>query len=101
MSGKSARIHKLLSLLLLLPLYGCNGGGGGGGIAGLVGSLLSGGSAGGTGGGTGGEGGLLTLNSIPPVGGENVATLTNPEPASMLLIGGGMMAMAYMKNRKK
>ncbi len=72
------------SILLVLPLLGgCKGGG-----------LFSGGDGGGSSfaalSGGGGDG-----------GGASFATIHSPEPASMLLMGAGMMAVAYYKKRMK
>jgi hypothetical protein len=79
----------LLILTVILPsIYGCSGGG----IGELTGLLFGSGaigilSAGGSSGlGIGGAGGLATVHT--------------PEPASMLLLGSSMMAMAYFKSRK-
>lgn len=83
---------KFLGLAVMLPtIFGC---GGGGGTAGLF-ALLFGNSASGFL-GFGGGGSV-----IPPAGVIEVATLVNPEPASMLLVGGGMAAMAYFKAKNK
>jgi len=108
-----------ISLVALLPfISGCSGGG----LAALgLGSLFS--SSGGGGGGlaaflglgslfasSGGSGGLLAFSSdgsgisqLPLTliaSGESIATIHNPEPASMLLLGGGMAAIAYFRNKK-
>ncbi len=84
---------KLIALAAALPfLYGC-GAGGGAGIGSLVGFLF------GSGGGgigdvvLGGGSGII----IGPGGG---GTLINPEPASMLLVGSGLMAMSYFKSKR-
>ncbi|MFC1510674.1 PEP-CTERM sorting domain-containing protein [Candidatus Omnitrophota bacterium] len=39
----------------------------------------------------------IALSSVTAA---DVAMITNPEPASMLLVGGGMVAMACLKARK-
>lgn len=81
-------LAKVTLFAVVLPfIYGCQGGGGGGSTSGFIGggsgsSLAGGGSIGG-GGGFGG-------------GGEEII---NPEPASMLLFGSGMMAMALWKRK--
>ncbi len=77
--------HAIVAVTLLPLLTGCGGGGGGGSLA-SIGSLFA-----------GVNGGSGTL----PGGEEAIATITNPEPASMLLLGGGMAAMAYFRNNKK
>jgi len=75
-------------------------------ITGCQGQILSLASAAGSlfaDGGGGGGGGPI----IPPPGGDgggggivgNVGH--NPEPATMLLLGGGIIAMAYFKSKKK
>ena len=66
----------------------CNGGGGGALLG--TGSLFS---------------GLDNDVQFGPAalieGGDQVGALTNPEPASMLLVGSGMAVMAYYNNKKK
>lgn len=117
-----ARVKNFLLLSVLLPfVYGCNGGGGteGSSASGFSGSasdavsfLLSGGAT------TGGiaDGGI-TGGGLPPIGGgvdiiipagggaiggpDALAQLHNPEPATMLLLGGGIVAMTYLKSRMK
>jgi len=37
----------------------------------------------------------------PTVAGNSFATIHNPEPATMILLGGGMMAAAFYKNMIK
>jgi hypothetical protein len=87
--------------LFLLPLLtGCNGGSSSGvsGANSLAGDITTAGAgvvaSAGVGGGAavaGGGGGAAVF-----------ATIHNPEPTTMLLVGGGMMAMAmYKKNFKK
>jgi len=77
-------------LAIIVPLIsGC-----GGGVAalGFLGSFF--GAAGG-----GGSGGGLGIINVP--GSDAISSITQPEPASMLLMGGGMAAMAYFKSKKK
>jgi len=69
-------------------LTGCQGASGFGAIG--LGSLFAGF------GGIGGNGGSSALISS----GGDLATISNPEPASMLLMGSGMAAMAFFKSRK-
>jgi len=76
---------KKYGFLALLPLLaGCAGGGS---AAFGLGSLFGGG---------GGGGGIPDI-----ISGEAIATIYQPEPASMLLMGSGLAAMAYFKNKKK
>ena len=83
---------KFLGLVVMLPtIFGCGGGGGTGALF----ALLFGNSASGLL-GFGGGGSV-----IPPAGVMEVARLTNPEPATMLLVGGGMAAMAFFKAKNK
>lgn len=84
------RLYNFFVLSVLLPvIYGCGGGGGGGGSA--LGALFSPDGGGGGGGGLPGGGG----------GGEGLATIHNPEPATILLMGGGMAAMGLYRKHKK
>ena len=93
------RLMNFLMLSIILPFAsGCNGGGGGG--SSLVGSLFSASSDGSTlGGGPGSVGGLGGIDGGGGVTGASLASIHNPEPTTMLLVGGGMMAMAYFRNR--
>ena len=89
------RSMNFVILSVMLPFAsGCNGGGSGGGTASL-GSLFGASSGGATltGGGPGGAG------AGAGVGADALATIHQPEPTTMLLVGGGMMAMAYFRNR--
>jgi hypothetical protein len=91
-------VSKALIVLMLPFLGGCIAGGGlglgalfglfGGAAAGIGGLLAS------LGGGAGGVGGAAAT-------GAGIATISNPEPASMILFGSGVAAMTYFKNRKK
>jgi len=85
------KLVNFLVLFLLLPwISGC--GGGGAGIAGLLGSLFGGG------GGSGGSGlaGFISDGS----GVTTLARLHNPEPCTMLLMGSGLIAMAFANKKK-
>lgn len=79
---------KALFAAALVPfITACNGGGGGALLG--TGSLFS---------------GLATDQGTGPgviTTGDEIPALTNPEPASMLLIGSGMAIMAYHNNKKK
>lgn len=103
-------IHALqgIALVLLLPcLYGCQGGGSSGGGSSSGASLSSFAF------GAGDNGGSLPLVIDPASGtdtatttstdtttGTQLATLHNPEPATMLLFGSGILAMRFARNRK-
>ena len=99
------KLFKHINLLLLtvvLPcVYGC--GSGGGDTAALTSFLFD---------GNGGDIGLLqsTGGSLPlemasvtndaVVSSVQLATTHNPEPATMLLLGGGIVAMTYLNSVK-
>ncbi len=89
--GKFSKFLKLVVLAGALPfVYGCGGG------SGALLSMLFG-PIGATG---------IGSSFIPDAaftGGvaEQIATLHQPEPASMLLVGGGLAAMTYFTRRKK
>jgi hypothetical protein len=78
---------KSYAFLLFLPLLaGC--GSGGGGLAALgLGSLFGGGVS----------GGLALLGG----GAGTIASVHNPEPASMFLLGSGVAAMSFFKKVTK
>ena len=77
-----------LTMAILLPfVYGCQAGGG------LLGGLFGGEVIGG--------GGISGITGNSAITGATIAALHNPEPATMLLMGGGVMAMAFYKSRKK
>ena len=81
---------KLAILAGVLPfIYGCGSGG-----SGALLSFLFGAGGGFTGGGGGGGGTGCLINC-----GVELATLHQPEPTSMLLIGGGLAAMTYFKSK--
>ena len=94
------------AILSVLPfVYGCQGGDGS-----VLGSLFGGSSAGGIAGGSsaGGissGGSLLALSGTSGTGGggggTEIATISQPEPATMLLLGGGLIAMAFYSKRNR
>ena len=73
----------VLGVSALLLTSGCEGGGGSSGSLGAVGSLAS---------GVGGVGGVG--------GSDAAATVTQPEPASVALFGGGLAGLALWRRRK-
>ena len=90
--GLIARWLNFLTLSVFLPcIYGCQGGGSGGSpLSGLLGSASDVAAAGFTGNIPGGGGDV----------GTSIATISNPEPTTMLLLGSGLMAMGYFKTKK-
>ena len=90
------RISNFLLLSILLPLLSGCGGGGGGGLGGIISSFL-----GNSGNGGGGNSDVADLLSGGGSGVETLATIHNPEPTTMLLMGGGLAAMAFCKKRFK
>jgi len=85
--------RNLLALAILPFLTGC---GGGGALAALgLGSLFGGGGA--ISSVFGGGGATLALLETS---GGGIPVLHNPEPASMILMGTGIAAMAYIRSRK-
>jgi hypothetical protein len=94
------KINDYAMLVCTLPLiYGCSGGGGGGGL-GFLGSFFGGGGSASSGGGTFTSGFAFNGGAGAAGGATGIATIVNPEPASMLLMGSGLVAMAiYNKKR--
>jgi hypothetical protein len=90
MKSMYSKYVKLVALAAALPfIYGC----GGAGVGSLVGFLF------GSGGGIGPIALLGSSGAGAGAGAGSVASLVNPEPASMLLVGGGIMAMSYFKSK--
>ncbi|OGX38590.1 MAG: hypothetical protein A3C36_05800 [Omnitrophica WOR_2 bacterium RIFCSPHIGHO2_02_FULL_52_10] len=91
-----SKLLKLMVLVGTLPfIYGC---GGGAGIGSLVGFLFGGGGL------SGGDIALLGTSAGGLAGalgasGSQLATINQPEPASMLLLGGGLVAMGFYKSK--
>ena len=85
-----SRSLNFLMLSLMLPVAsGCTGGGG---SASALGSLFGASSSGSTLSLSGGE--------LAGSGAASLAAIHQPEPATMLLVGGGMIAMGYFRNQK-
>ena len=87
-------INLLVLTVALTFVYGCGSSGVGsltsflfGGVGSAI-SLLS------------SESSSLPLEIVPAVSGVELAAIHNPEPATMLLLGSGVMAMTYFKSRK-
>lgn len=86
-------MKKLMSLVIAsIALAGC-GGGGGGGLASLIGGTI--GSL------AGGGGTTSTVGSGLLDGGSTIATIHNPEPTTLILLGSGLLAMAAYNRAKK
>ncbi len=111
---KIIKVANVLSLVVMLPFLGGCVAGGGLGLGALFGIFGGAGAAGGIlaalggGGGVGGLGGAL--GAAAGVAGAGVAgvgvteaglaTISNPEPASMILVGSGLFAMKCMKDKQ-
>ena len=87
----------MLGASIMLFMAGCNPAGGGlfgffggnsGGASDAVGDLASSG---------GSVGGAFDVASVT----QEVATVSNPEPASMILFGGGAAGLALIRRRRK
>ena len=86
-------IEKPVLLFAVLLLAGCQGGGGGEGPS--IGSLLE------------TDQGPVVQEFVKTDGGPTDETITqlakvhNPEPATMVLMGSGMLAVGYLRRRKQ
>ncbi|MBI2093506.1 MAG: PEP-CTERM sorting domain-containing protein [Candidatus Omnitrophica bacterium] len=101
--------------LAMSLVSGCGGSGGGlsslfgsGDSVDVVSSAFSGGSSSDSGLGSFGAGGSfsegvagLTDGSLGDSSGSAVATVHQPEPASMVLFSGGLMGAAYLRRRRQ
>ncbi len=107
MISKLIRNANVAILSVLLPyIYGCSGGGGGGGNS--LSELLGPGAGTGAGATTAGAGsgidaGFLasSLSTSSEGLGNHIASIHNPEPTTMALLGSGIMAMAFLMNKSK
>jgi len=93
MRKRNYQYLKFVALAIALPfIYGC---GAGAGVGSLIGFLFGGGGF------TGSEiallGGLGGVLGGGAGSGAGLGALSTPEPASMLLVGGGLIAMGYFK----
>jgi hypothetical protein len=82
--------------VMLSFIYGCGPGAGAGSLIGFLfgnGGDIGGGTIALLGGGSAAGGGIAAG------GGAELATLHQPEPASMLLFGSGLMVMTYFKSK--
>ena len=98
-----ARVANFAILSVLLPfVYGCQGGGSalsflGGGSGGGITDAISGGSSDFFASGASGIGG--GVDGFVAGGASTIATIHQPEPATMFLLGSGLMAMAAYKKK--
>ncbi len=85
-----AQSYNFLILAVMLPVvYGCNSD-----ESDTLGSLFNDGGTTSSSVVTGGTGAIIET-------GEALASIHSPEPATMLLIGSGLIAMKYYQGRKK
>ncbi|MCA9405366.1 MAG: hypothetical protein KC684_02430 [Candidatus Omnitrophica bacterium] len=96
-----AKISNKISGMLLAAtsviLTGCGGGGGGGSL----GNLFSGADVNALAALDAGNNSGVPLLAATAIEEASLAAVHNPEPASVLLIGGGVAAMTYFKNKSK
>ncbi|MCK5014300.1 MAG: PEP-CTERM sorting domain-containing protein [Candidatus Omnitrophica bacterium] len=88
MEKKYSKFLKLITLAGALPfIYGCGSSAGTGALLGFL---------------FGGSTGIGLLTTVKDTGlgvGTELATLSQPEPASMLLLGSGLAVMTYFKSK--
>ncbi len=101
-----ARVANFAILSVLLPfVYGCQGGSsalsflGGGGGGGIADSISGGGSDFFTSGASGISGSVDGFAAAGASTIGSIAAIHQPEPATMLLLGSGLMAMAAYKKK--
>jgi hypothetical protein len=105
MIKKITDLFTKLSILVCMPLItGCGGSGGGGGVGSLfsTSNLTEITKIASSDGSTGGSQGFEAVFSLASVGSTDAAitTVHNPEPATMLLLSSGIVAMAFMKKKR-
>lgn len=89
------QMFKLGLIAMTLPFVGGCGGGGAAMLGSLLGGATTGAAAAATGGAT-----LLAAAGDAALGGA-VSSMVNPEPATMLLLGSGVVAMGLLKRSRQ
>ncbi len=94
------KLQAFLLLTLIPMLYGCNPGAGDSSLGSLFGSGGQG-SVLSTNSNIGGPGGDVVTNAVFNGASDHLGNVASPEPATALLLGGGMVALGYLQNMKK